>query len=120
LPVLGPKFGQQVGAVRSALQAADAATVVAAMRAGDPITLDGKDGGFTLAPTDILVAVEASHGWAAQEESGYAVLVDTQLSPELVAEGIAREVIRRLQDLRRDAGLDVSDRIHVAYRAAEP
>ncbi|MEI7924826.1 MAG: isoleucine--tRNA ligase [Chloroflexota bacterium] len=116
LPVLGPKFGQQVGAVRGALQQADATAIVAAMRAGDPIEV----GGFTLAPTDVLVAVEASEGWAAQEESGYAALVDTTLTPELLAEGIAREVVRRLQDLRRDAGLDVSDRIHVAYRAGAP
>ena len=116
LPVLGPKFGADVGKVRGALQAADPAPIVAAMRAGNPIEV----GGYTLAPTDILVAVEASDGWAAQEESGYAALIDTTLTPELVAEGIAREVIRRLQDLRRDAGLDVSDRIHVAYRAAEP
>ncbi|MGE3857135.1 MAG: DUF5915 domain-containing protein, partial [Dehalococcoidia bacterium] len=116
LPVLGPKFGQQVGAVRNALQQADAAAIVASMRAGDPIEV----GEFTLAPTDVLVTVEASDGWAAQEESGYAVLVDTTVTPELLAEGTAREVIRRVQDLRRDAGLDVSDRIHVTYRAGVP
>ena len=51
---------------------------------------------------------------------GYAALVDTTITPDLLAEGVAREVIRRIQDLRRDAGLDVSDRIHVAYRAGEP
>ena len=116
LPVLGPKFGADVGKVRGALQSADATAIVAAMRAGQPIEV----GGFTLAATDVLVTVEASTGWAATEESGYAALVDTTLTPELQAEGIAREVVRRLQDLRRDAGLDVSDRIHVTYRAAEP
>ena len=116
LPVLGPKFGAEVGAVRGALQQADAAATVAAMRAGDPIAV----GGFTLAPTDVLVTVDAAAGWAAQEESGYAALVDTTLTPDLLAEGTAREIVRRLQDLRRDAGLDVSDRIHVTYRAGEP
>ena len=116
LPVLGPKFGQQVGAVRGALQQADATAIVTAMRAGQPIEV----GGFTLAATDVLVTVEASDGWAATEESGYAALVDTTLTPDLVAEGVAREIVRRLQDLRRDAGLEVSDRIHVTYRAAEP
>ena len=116
LPVLGPKFGARIGAVRGALQQADPVAIVAAMRAGEPIEV----GGFTLAATDVLVSVEATEGWAAQEESGYAALVDTTLTPELLAEGITREVIRRLQDLRRDAGLDVSDRIHVAYRAGEP
>ncbi|RLT43345.1 MAG: isoleucine--tRNA ligase [Chloroflexi bacterium] len=116
LPVLGPKFGADVGKVRGALQQADPVAIVGAMRAGDAIEI----GGFTLAPTDILVAVEASEGWAAQEESGYAALVDTTLTPDLLAEGTAREIVRRLQDLRRDAGLDVSDRIHVAFRAGEP
>jgi isoleucyl-tRNA synthetase len=116
LPVLGPKFGAQVGAVRGALQQADAAAVVRAMRAGAPIEL----GGYTLAATDVLVTVEAAAGWAAQEESGYAVLVDATLTPDLLAEGTAREIVRRLQDLRRDAGLDVSDRIHVSYRVGEP
>ena len=116
LPVLGPKFGADVGKVRGALAQADPAAIVAAMRAGDGIEV----GGFALAATDILVGVEAADGWAAQEESGYAALVDTTVTPELAAEGTAREVIRRLQDLRRDAGLDVSDRIHVTYRAGEP
>ncbi len=116
LPVLGPKFGSDVGKVRSALQQADAAPIVAAMRAGDPIEV----GGFTLAATDILVTVEAREGWVAQEESGYAALVDTTLTADLRSEGIAREVVRRLQDLRRDAGLDVSDRVHVLYLAGEP
>ncbi|MDP2327913.1 MAG: isoleucine--tRNA ligase [Dehalococcoidia bacterium] len=113
LPVLGPKFGAEVGKVRQALAAADPVAVVRAMRAGQPVDL----GGYTLAGSDILVGVEATEGWAAAEESGYAALVDTTVTAELHAEGIARELVRRIQDLRRDAGLEVSDRIRVAYQS---
>jgi len=112
LPVLGPKFGSDVGRIRGALQQADAAALVRNMRTGQPLTLDG----FELAPTDVLVTVEAAQGWAAAEDAGYVALVDARLTPELVSEGLARELVRRLQDLRREAGLDVSDRIHVTWR----
>ena len=111
LPVLGPKFGAEVGKVRAALAAADAAEVAAAMRAARPVEL----GGYTLAATDILVTVQPTEGYAAAEEAGYAAILDTRVTEELAREGLAREVVRHLQDLRREAGLDVSDRIHVTY-----
>ena len=117
LPVLGPRFGADVGKVRGWLMVRDPAEVARAMRAGQPIELTSE---ISLGPTDVLVSVEAAEGWAAQEESGYAALVDTTVTPELEAEGLAREIVRRLQDLRREAGLDVGDRIRVTYRAAEP
>ncbi|MEZ4502505.1 MAG: isoleucine--tRNA ligase [Dehalococcoidia bacterium] len=113
LPVLGPKFGSEVGKIRSALAAADGAEVARAMRAGQPIALDG----FELAASDLLVTVEAGEGWAAAEEAGYVTLIDTRITSELEAEGLARELVRRLQDLRREAGLDVSDRIRVTFEA---
>ena len=116
LPVLGPRFGQQVGAVRNALGAADPAAVVRAMRAGEPVELNGADGStFTLTGGEILVTVDSGEGWSAAEESGYAALMDTTIPPALQLEGIAREIVRRIQDLRREADLDVSDRIHVAW-----
>jgi len=116
LPVLGPRFGQQVGAVRNALGAADPAAVVRAMRAGEPVELSGADGStFTLTGGEILVTVDSGEGWSAAEESGYAALMDTTITPALQLEGIARESVRRIQDLRREANLDVSDRIHVAW-----
>jgi isoleucyl-tRNA synthetase len=113
LPVLGPKFGQEVGKIRAALDAADGAEVARLMRAGQPIPLDG----FELAAGDVLVSVEAAQGWAAAEDGGYVTLIDTTITAELQAEGLARELVRRLQDLRREAGLDVSDRIRVTYEA---
>ena len=112
LPVLGPRFGREIAGVRAAIAAVDAATVAARMRAGEPLGI----GDFDLAAGDILVSVEAAEGWAASEEAGYVVLLDTRITPALESEGLMREIIRRLQDLRREAGLEVTDRIRVAWR----
>ena len=89
--------------------------LAAKMRASEAIDLDG----FELTAGDLLVDVEAREGWAAAEDGGYAVLVDTTITPELAAEGLARELVRRLQDLRREADFAISDRIHVRYSADE-
>ena len=112
LPALGPRFGSEVGRIREALERADAAELVGRMRAGRPLEIAG----FELAATDVLVEVEPAEGWAAAEDSGYATLIDVRLTPELAAEGLSRDLVRRLQDLRREAGFEVSDRIHVTYR----
>ena len=118
LPVLGPRLGKRVGAVRSALESADATAIVADMRAGRAITLPGLDD-VELSAGEILVTVAAAEGWSAAEESGYTALLDTQLTPELQSEGLARDLVRRLQELRRQADLAVTDRIHVRYEGDE-
>ncbi len=115
LPTLGPRLGSGVGRLRGALEAADAQAIVARMRAGEPVEV----GGVTLGAGEIVVDVEPSAGWAAAEEAGYMALLDLTVTPELQAEGTAREFVRRLQELRRSAGLDVSARIHVRYRVPE-
>ena len=112
LPLLGPKFGRDLGRVRLALERADAADVVRKMRAGQPLAIDG----FELSSAEVLVSVEPAEGWAAAEDSGYVTLLDTTITPELASEGLARELVRRLQDLRREADFKVTDRIHVTYR----
>ena len=115
LPALGPRFGSELGRVREAIEQTDAAELVRRMRAGQPLDL----GGFELGAADVLVAVEPADGWTAAEDAGYAALLDTTITPELASEGLARELVRRLQELRRQAGFEVTDRIHVSYRAGE-
>jgi len=115
LPALGPRYGREVGRIRAAIADANPRDLVATMRAEGSLELDG----FDLSASDILVDVEAAEGWSAAEDAGYSALVETALTPELVAEGIARDVVRRLQDLRREAGLDITDRIHVRYEGGD-
>ncbi len=64
-----------------------------------------------LEPSDFLVETEAAEGYACAEEGGYLVEIDTALDGELIDEGIAREIVRSVQDARKQAGLEVSDRI---------
>ena len=107
LPVLGPRLGREVGAVRSALAALDAGEVAAAVRSGQNVTVAGHD----LAPGDFLVEMRESEGYAVASEAGYTVAIATAVTPELADEGVARELVRHIQDLRREADFELSDRI---------
>ena len=111
LPALGPRYGRDVGRIRAALEAADARELVGRMRAGETLEL----GGFELSASDVLVDVEAAEGWSAAEDAGYSALVETVLTPELAAEGLARDYVRAIQNQRRERDLDVTDRIEVEY-----
>ena len=112
LPLLGPIHGPRLPRLREAIAALDPAAAAAAMRAGRPV----EAGGVAIEPAGLLVDAAAAEGWSAAEDGGYLALVETALTPDLAAEGLARDVVRRLQELRRRAGLEVSDRIHVRYR----
>jgi isoleucyl-tRNA synthetase len=109
LPVLGPKYGKQVGAIRSALDALDAGVVAAQVRAGNSIVV----GDFILDPDDVLVDVEEREGFAVSIDTSWGLMVglDTDLTPELEAEGMAREIVHRVQNVRKAAGLEIEDRI---------
>ena len=111
LPVLGPKYGKQVGAIRAALEAADAGAIAALVSAGEPVVV----GEFTLNPDEVLVDVEEREGFAVSIDStgGLMVGLDTDLTPELEAEGMAREIVRRVQDLRKAAGLEIEDHVRL-------
>ena len=100
--------------MRAALQSADSFAVVLAVRSGQSVTL----GEFELAPDEILVTPHPREGFAIASESGVVVALDTHVTPELKQEGQAREVVRRVQDLRKSAGFEISDHIVLTYQAA--
>ena len=110
---LGPKFGAQFPQVRAALQNADSFAVAQSVRSGQSVTL----GEFELAPDEILVTPQPREGFAIASESGVVVALDTHVTPELKQEGQAREVVRRVQDLRKTAGFEISDHIVLTYQA---
>ncbi|HEY7268816.1 MAG TPA: DUF5915 domain-containing protein, partial [Dehalococcoidia bacterium] len=111
LPLLGPKLGSRVGELQRALASADKVSLAKTAAAGRPIELDG----FTLEPTELLVTTQGKPGFAAAEEAGYAAVVTTEITPELADEGQARELVRRIQEMRKDAGFEISDRIRLTY-----
>jgi isoleucyl-tRNA synthetase len=109
---LGPKFGVKFPQVRSALQNADSFAVAHAIRSGQSVTV----GEFELAPDEVLVTPQPREGFAIASESGVVVAIDTHVTPELKQEGRAREVVRRVQDLRKAAGFEISDHIVLTYQ----
>jgi isoleucyl-tRNA synthetase len=113
LPILGPKYGSEVGKIRGAINAADKAAIVREASAGRPVALDG----FELQPDELLVSMTGKPGYAVAEEAGYAVAVTTEITPELADEGLARELVRRIQEMRKTAGFEIADRIHITYEA---
>ncbi|THF68666.1 isoleucine--tRNA ligase [Deinococcus sp. Arct2-2] len=110
LPVIGKVYGKQLPALKAALAAADAAAVAAAVQAGQNFTV----GEFDLTPDSVLVDARSPEGVAAAESDGYLVAFDTALTRELVLEGLARNLVRGVQEARKAAGFQVQDRIALA------
>ena len=119
--VLGPRFGKDFPKVRAALTALDPAGVAAQVEAGEPVTfsveLSTGETEITLAPEEILVETRPAEGLAVASDKAVTVAVDTEITPELKAEGLAREIVRRVQAQRKNAGFEISDRITAWYTA---
>ena len=111
LPRIGRRYGRRVPAIRDALAEADGRTIAAAVTDGRSFELVVDDETLTFEPEDVLVESTSAEGYACAEESGYLAGLDTTLNESLVREGLARELVRTVQDARKQAGLDVSDRI---------
>ncbi len=111
LPRIGKQYGKRVPEIRKALDAADGAAIAAAAAKGEGFTLEMPDGPLSFTGEDVLIETTSAEGYACAEDSGYLTALDTTLDPDLVAEGLAREVVRTIQDSRKQAGLNVSDRI---------
>jgi isoleucyl-tRNA synthetase len=117
LPRLGPRYGRQMQTLRAALAAADARSVATAVAAGQSFDVSANGQTFTLEPDDVLVDSKSAQGFAFAEGDGMLVALDTRIDRDLLLEGLAREVVRAVQDARKQAGLDISDRIHVRIDA---
>jgi len=110
LPVLGPKLGKELGAVRAALQS------------GAFEELEGgrfRAAGHELGPEEVLVERAGKDGWAVAGDAGVTVAVDTSVDDELAREGRVYELIHRVNSMRKDAGLNLTDRISLTIPAAD-
>lgn len=113
LPTLGKKYGKSIPAIKKALETGDTAHIAKLVRDGQSFTLETDSGSFDLEPADVLVDAKSPEGMAAVEQDGFLVAFDTKLTPELLREGLARDLVRAVQQARKDAGFDVSDRIEL-------
>jgi isoleucyl-tRNA synthetase len=114
--LLGPKLGKQMQAVKQALENAAAGQLAAMVQAGETIaiTVDGQK--IELSPEEVLVQTEPAVGLAVAADKVVTVGIDIVITDELAAEGMAREVVRRIQNMRKDAGFDIADKITVYYQ----
>ena len=117
LPRLGPRFGKRLGSLRAALGKADARAVAEAVAAGKTFEVSDNGEVFAFEPDDVLVDSKSAQGFAFAEDDGMLVALDTRIDRPLQLEGIAREIVRTVQDARKAAGLDVSDRIKLRVTA---
>ena len=109
-PVLGKKAGTRMKALSAAISNLDAQTLTAFETSGQLVmSVDGET--FTLETEDLVVSRTGLSGWQVETEDGLTVALDTQLDEALIAEGIAREVVNRIQNMRKEADFDVTDRI---------
>jgi len=120
LKTLGPKLGNRLKEVQKALMSIRPATVLEKVTAGQALELALEGGPVTLEPADLWVNVKAPPGWAGLADRGTQVVLDTRISEELALEGMAREVVRHVQQARKDADLQMEDRIALYLHAESP
>ena len=115
--LLGPKFGADFPKVRASLAALNADEVAAKVEAGEAVTLSVAGESVILSPEEILVQTEAAEGLSTVDGKLLTVAIDTTITPELRAEGLAREIVRRVQEQRKKADFNIEDRITAWYAA---
>jgi len=109
--VLGAKVGKQMNAVKKALEESDGAAVKDALAGGGSYTLHLADGDVTVTSEDVEVTVAQQDGYNCQSYGGVTVALETTLTPELLEEGFVREIISKVQTMRKECGLEVTDHI---------
>jgi isoleucyl-tRNA synthetase len=111
---LGPRLGKKLPLVKNALSKADAAKLLAEMETAGKVSLKLDDGSSEfLDRDDLQVRLQAKPGWAAAQGRDCVVVLSTEISPELVTEGTARELVHAIQSRRKDTGCEYTDRIEV-------
>jgi isoleucyl-tRNA synthetase len=114
---LGPRLGDLVKDVNRKVRQLDDETIDQYVDEGAlTLTVNGEE--VELGPDDLIVQSEGIEGWLVEQEGEVTVALDTEVTPALRAEGLAREAVNRIQNLRKEAGFEVTDRIEVAYQGS--
>ena len=119
LKTLGPKYGKQLGEIRVLLASLDGASAKKELDGQGHITLKLSTGDIELTADDLLISAEQLENSFAVTDNGYTVALDTELTDELIAEGFVREIISKVQTMRKDADFNVTDHIDVTIKGSE-
>ena len=115
--LLGSKYGALFPKIRTALAKLDQAELARHVQAGETIALEVEGQAVDLLPEELEVRTEPREGYAVAEEAGYLAAISTTLDDDLIREGLARELVRRIQTMRKEAGFRIEDRIATYYQA---
>jgi len=113
LPRIGKQFGKQIPEIRKALEEADGGAIAGAAARGESFVIEVPSGKLEFEGDDVLIETSSAEGYACAEDAGFLTALDTTLNDALIDEGTAREIVRSVQDARKQAGLEVSDRIQL-------
>ena len=111
LKTVGPKYGRQLAQIREALSALDGTAAKAELDKTGTLTI--LDGAVVLTPDDLLIETAQTDGFYTVSDNGITVAIDTRLTPQLIEEGFVRELVSKLQTMRKEAGFEVTDTITV-------
>jgi len=115
--LLGPKYGSRFPMVQNALSTIDPARVAGLVESGEGLTIEVNGESFELTPEEILVNTEPAEGLAVVADKYVTVAINAVITPNLRSEGLAREVVRRIQSMRKNADFNIEDRITTYYLA---
>jgi isoleucyl-tRNA synthetase len=115
---IGPKFGKKVKTVAEAIKLFTKEQI-AKIESGNKVELNVDGEELSISPEDVEVVSSEIKGWVVESEEGVTVAIDTELSDELISEGLAREFVNRIQNMRKDAGFDVTDRIKIVFSGSK-
>ncbi len=119
LKILGQKYGKKVGEIRTLLSQLDGAKAKRELDETGTLTLQLADGPIQLTAEELLIDVAQVEGYATASDRGVTVVLDTRLTDELIEEGFVREIISKIQSMRKDADFQVTDRIAVYEQGSQ-
>jgi isoleucyl-tRNA synthetase len=113
LRTVGPKYGKQLGGIKKYLAEVDGNQAMAQLKADGAIVFDVDGVKVSLAEEDLLIDMAQMEGYVSQQDNAVTVVLDTNLTPELLEEGFVREIVSKIQTMRKDADFQVTDKIFV-------
>ena len=113
LKILGPKYGAKIGAIRNWLSTCDAIEVVDAVNSGKTVKFDVQGTEVELSKEDLLISPLSKEGFVSESDGKFTVVLDTELTPQLIELGLVREFISKVQQTRKDNGYEVTDHIKI-------
>ena len=119
LKTVGPKYGKLLNGIRQALSELDGNKAMDELKAGGVLKLSVNGSDVELAEEDLLIDTAQMEGYVSEQDNELTVVLDTNLTPELVEEGLVRELISKIQTMRKEAGFEVMDLIRVYARGNE-